>query len=231
MAIDAAAITHNIDQVRERIAGAAKRSHRSADEVTLIAVSKTFPPEAIRAAYAAGLRHFGENRVQELQAKKPELADLPATWHLIGHLQSNKVRRAAEYFDRVDSIDSLPLAQKLNEAAAALNKRLGVLIEVHLGEVTKTGVPASELNALVQSATSLSHLDLLGLMTIPFHSDQPDSARPHFRKLRVLRDEAAQAIGRALPVLSMGMSDDFQIAIEEGSTEVRIGRALFGGRG
>jgi PLP dependent protein len=227
---DVSAIAANITQIQSRIASAAARAKRSPNEITLIAVSKTFPVDAIRAAHAAGLRHFGENRVQEAESKRPQLSDLDATWHLIGHLQSNKARRAAELFHRIDSVDGIALAKKLNEAAAAQNKRLGVLIEVHTGESTKTGVAESELPALADSILALTHLDLLGLMTIPPYSDDPESARPYFQKLRALRDAAAQRIARPLPILSMGMSHDFEIAIEEGSTEVRIGTALFGPR-
>lgn len=230
MALDAAEIPANIADIRERIAAAAQRAGRASNEITLIAVSKTFPAEAIRAAHAAGLRHFGENRIQECETKRPQLADLHATWHLIGHLQSNKIRRAAELFDRVDSVDSLAVAQKLNEAAGAQNKRLGVLIEVHMGEATKSGVAEAELPALAEAAVPLAHLNLLGLMMIPPFSDDPEIARPYFRKLRTLRDETARRIGRPLPVLSMGMSHDFEIAIEEGATEVRIGTGLFGDR-
>jgi hypothetical protein len=230
MPLDASTIAANIAHVRERISRAAQKSGRASDEITLVAVSKTFPVEAIRAAHAAGLRHFGENRVQERESKRPAVADLQATWHLIGHLQSNKARRAAEFFDRIDSVDSLVIAQKLNESAAAQNKRLGILIEVHTGEATKTGVAESELPALAQAAASLSHLDLLGLMTIPPYSDDAALARQYFQKLRELRDRTAQSIARPLPILSMGMSHDFEIAVEEGATEVRIGTALFGQR-
>jgi hypothetical protein len=230
MPLDAAAIDANIADIRERIAAAAQHAGRDPNEITLIAVSKTFPAEAIRAAHATGLRHFGENRIQECETKRPQLADLDATWHLIGHLQSNKVRRAVELFDRVDSVDSLALAQKLNEAAGAQNKRLGILIEVHMGEATKSGVAESDLPALAEAAVSLAHLNLFGLMTIPPFSEDPETARPYFQKLRALRDDAAQRIGRPLPVLSMGMSHDFEIAIEESATEVRIGTALFGDR-
>lgn len=230
MPLDASTIAANIAHVRERISRAAQKSGRASDEITLVAVSKTFPVEAIRAAHAAGLRHFGENRVQERESKRPAVADLQATWHLIGHLQSNKARRAADFFDRIDSVDSLVIAQKLNESAAAQNKRLGILIEVHTGEATKTGVAESELPALAQAAASLSHLDLLGLMTIPPYSDDAALARQYFQKLRELRDRTAQSIARPLPILSMGMSHDFEIAVEEGATEVRIGTALFGQR-
>lgn len=222
----------NLECVRERIARASEHAGRRAEEITLVAVSKTFSADAIRAAYEAGLRSFGENRVQEFEAKQPKLADLTdATWHLIGHLQSNKVRRAAHLFHHVDSIDSLALAQKLDSAAATEPKRLPVLIEVHVGrEATKSGVTEEDLPALADCVEKLPHLELRGLMTIPPFCDDPEAARPYFRKLRELRDRASQRLGRALPALSMGMSHDFEVAIEEGASEIRIGTALFGPR-
>ena len=225
------AIAANLARVRERMARAAERAGYRADEVTLVAVSKTFPAEAIRAAYDAGLREFGENRVQEFEAKRPKLADLDATWHLIGHLQSNKARRAAQLFDRVDSVDSLALAQKLDSGAAEYGKRLPVLIEVHLGdETTKSGVAEADLAALAAGITALAHLELRGLLAIPPYSDDPERARPYFRKLRELRDGLSRRLGRPFRALSMGMSHDFEVAIEEGATEIRVGKALFGGR-
>lgn len=230
MALDAAAIAGNIEHIRGRIARASEQSGRSVKEIALVAVSKTFPAECIRAAHAAGLRHFGENRVQEREAKSAEIADLDAIWHFIGHLQSNKVRRAVELFDRIDSVDSLALARKISDIAATQGKRIGVLIEVHTGEATKSGVAEADLPALTEATASLPYLDLLGLMTVPPYSDDAESARPYFQRLRTLRDETGKRIGRALPVLSMGMSHDFGIAIQEGATEVRIGSAIFGGR-
>ncbi|HKV04765.1 MAG TPA: YggS family pyridoxal phosphate-dependent enzyme [Candidatus Acidoferrales bacterium] len=224
-------IVENLDRVRERIARAAGRAARRAEEVTVVAVSKTFPAEAIRAAYGAGLRAFGENRVQEFESKQTKLADLDATWHLIGHLQSNKARRAAQLFNRVDSVDSLSLAQKLDAAAAAEVKRLPILIEVHLGEeATKSGVDEADLVALAEGISPFSHLELRGLMAVPPYSDDPESARRYFRKLRELRDQLSRRLGRPLPALSMGMSHDFEVAIEEGATEIRIGTSLFGER-
>ncbi len=225
-----AAQAHEIARVRERIAAVAQRAGRNPDEITLVAVSKTFPAESIRSAHAAGLRHFGENRVQEFESKRPHLARLDATWHLIGHLQSNKVRRAVELFDRIDSLDSISLAQKLDRAAAEHKKRLGVLVEIHMGEATKTGVYEKDLPQLAEATVALPNLDLLGLMTVPPYSENPETARPFFQKLRKLRDETARLISRPLPILSIGMSHDFEIAVEEGATEVRIGTALFGER-
>ncbi len=224
-------IRANLAKVREQIAHAAERSGRRAEEITLIAVSKMHPAEAIRAAYESGVRHFGENRVQEWESKQPKVADLDATWHLVGHLQSNKARRAAYLFRRVDTVDDLALAKKLHAAAEAEGKCLPVLIEVHMsGEETKSGVAEVDLPTLAASIAPFAHLVLAGLMAIPPFFDDPEHARPYFRKLRELRDGLAQRLSRALPILSMGMSHDFEIAIEEGATEIRVGSALFGPR-
>lgn len=225
------AIATNIARLRERVAGAAERAGRRADEITIIAVSKTFPADAIRTAYDEGLRHFGENRVQEWESKRTAVVQLDATWHLIGHLQSNKTRRAAYLFNRVDSVDDLALAKRLDAAAAAEGKNLPVLIEVRLSdEDTKSGIGESELVSLAASMAPFGHIDLLGLMTIPPFLDDPERVRPYFRKLRELRDQVSHQIGRKLPVLSMGMSHDFEVAIEEGATEIRVGTAIFGER-
>jgi len=228
---DSSSISKNIQRVRESVSRAAERIGRRAEEITLVAVSKTFPAEAIRDAFAAGVRQFGENRVQEWESKQPLVADLAATWHLIGHLQSNKARRAANLFHRVDSLDSVPLAQKLDAAAAEEGKLLEILIEVRMGEeATKSGVAEAELLALAEGVAALAHLELRGLMTIPPFFEDVNRVRPYFRKLRELRDGLNGQLGRALPVLSMGMSHDFEIAIEEGATEIRVGSALFGER-
>lgn len=224
-------IAANAERLRERVALAAKRVGRSADEITIVAVSKTFPAEAVRAAYEAGFRHFGENRVQEFESKRAELLDLEATWRLIGHLQSNKARRAAEIFDRVDSVDGASLAGRLDTAAAERGKHLPVLIEVHLGgEESKSGVDGAGLAALAKEVGSLAHLQLMGLMAIPPYGDDLEKVRPYFRKLRELRDGLSRELGRELPVLSMGMSHDFEAAIEEGATEIRVGTVIFGER-
>jgi len=235
MAAKVSEISEIIAQVRERIARAAQRAGRRAEEITLVAVSKTFPAEAIRAAYDAGVRHFGENRVQEFEAKRAALADLPdVTWHMIGHVQGNKARKVAELFGRVDSIDRFPMAEKLHAAVAegARGERLPVLIEVRLGgEETKSGVEEANLAQLAEDvAQNCPDLELRGLMAIPPYAEDAEQARPYFRKLRELRHQLRQKIGRELPVLSMGMSHDFEIAIEEGATEVRIGTAIFGER-
>ncbi|MGA2102262.1 MAG: YggS family pyridoxal phosphate-dependent enzyme [Candidatus Sulfotelmatobacter sp.] len=201
-----------------------------------MAVSKTHPAERIREAYAAGLRLFGENRVQEFAGKAGALSDLSlAEWHMIGHLQTNKAGKAAELFGAVDSVDSVKLAEKLDASARALRKKLGVLIEVNVGgEAAKSGVSADslELEQLLVAAPRLEGLEFRGLMTVPPFTDDPKLARPYFRKLRELRDSIA---ARKLPsirvdVLSIGMSHDFEIAIEEGSTCVRVGTAIFGER-
>ncbi len=232
MATQTSSIAQNLGRVRERIASACARAGRRPDEITIIAVSKTFPPDAIRAAHDAGLRHFGENRVQEFEAKREQVKDfVDSIWHFIGHLQSNKVHRAVHLFDRIDSVDSIHLAEKLDSAALAADKRMPFLIEVRLvRESTKTGVTVEELPALVSAVKRLPCLELRGLMTIPPYFDDPEAARPHFRKLRELRDRVRQRLSASLPVLSMGMSHDFEVAIEEGATEIRIGTALFGER-
>lgn len=224
-------IAENLERVRERIARAAARAGREASDITIVAVSKTFSAAAIRSAFEAGLRHFGENRVQEWESKEPELRDLTATWHLVGHLQSNKARRAAHLFTCVDSVDSVALAQKLESAAAEDQKKLPVLIEVHLSdESAKSGVAEPELPVLGETISGMTRLELLGLMTIPPYFDDPERARPYFKKLRELRDELSRALGKSLSVISMGMSHDFEIAIEEGAMEIRIGTAIFGKR-
>ncbi len=201
-----------------------------------MAVSKTFSPEAIREAYNVGLRVFGENKVQEFSSKSEALADLrDAEWHMVGHLQSNKAAKAAELFSAVDSVDSLRLAEKLNSAAVQLQKKLPVLLEINVGgEAAKNGVDrdSQELEGILQAAPQLEHLEIRGLMTVPPFTQDPNAARPYFRKLRELRDQIAR---RRLPriqmdVLSMGMSHDFEVAIEEGSTCVRVGTAIFGER-
>ena len=230
------AISESIAEVRERISAAARRAVRRPEEIALMAVSKTQPPERIREAYEAGQRLFGENRVQEFSAKAGALADLhAAAWHMIGHLQTNKATKTAELFRAVDSVDSLKLAEKLDAAARTLGKKLDVLVEINVGgEAAKSGVaPESrELEDMLLAAPRLEALVLRGLMTVPPFTDNPEGARPFFRKLRALRDTIA---ARKLPALtmdqlSMGMSHDFEVAIEEGSTCVRVGTAIFGER-
>ena len=229
-------LAENIALVRKRMNAAAIRAGRNVDDVTLMAVSKTVPPDLVRAAYMAGVRVFGENRVQEFAEKVAALRDLSdAEWHMIGHLQTNKASKAAELFAAVDSIDSLRLAQKLNSAAQQSGKKLAALIEINVGgEAAKTGVaPEShELEKILQAARSLEHLEIRGLMTIPPLTDDPQAARPYFRIVRELQKQISdRALARvSMNVVSMGMSHDFEIAIEEGSTCVRVGTAIFGER-
>jgi pyridoxal phosphate enzyme (YggS family) len=229
-------IADNLAQIRERISRAALRSGRRPEEITLMAVSKTFPAERIEEAYVAGQRIFGENRVQEFEDKSPALRRLDgAQFHLIGHLQSNKAARAAELFDCIDTLDSARLAKRLYDAAGRMKKKLPVLIEINVGgEEQKSGVPpiSLELEEILTAAPELPHLRICGLMTVPPWSDEAEHARPYFRMLHQIREDLAKrnlpCIG--LDVLSMGMSHDFEVGIEEGSTQVRIGTAIFGRR-
>ena len=224
-------IASNVERVRERIARAAARSDRRPEDVVLVAASKTFSAEAIRAAYDAGIRAFGENRVQEWESKQPDLADIKPSWHLIGHLQSNKARRASRLFDWIDSVDDAELAFKLDDAVGETNEWLAILIEVQVDPtVTKSGVAQVDLPALAEAVVQMPHLQLRGLMAIPPFCEDPRDARPYFRRLRLLRDDLERQFGRAFPELSMGMSHDFEVAIEEGSTQVRVGSAIFGDR-
>ena len=229
-------IAENIARVRERVAFAARRAGRKPEEVSLMAVTKTHPAEPIREAYAAGVRLFGENRVQEFGKKAEALGDLQgAEWHMIGHLQSNKAANAAELFNAIDSLDSLKLAEKLNASAQKLSKKLAVLIEINVGgEAAKSGVaPGSrELETIWEAVPRLANLEFCGLMTIPPFTENPEDARPYFRQLRSLRDALAarKLPGIGMSVLSMGMSHDFEVGIEEGSTCVRVGTAIFGER-
>ncbi|PYV58101.1 MAG: YggS family pyridoxal phosphate-dependent enzyme [Acidobacteria bacterium] len=229
-------IAVNIARLHEAIASAAHRAGRDPRNIHLMAVTKTVPPERIREAYDAGLRLFGENRVQEFAAKADGLRDLVgAEWHMIGHLQSNKAVKAAELFARVDSVDSLRLAQKLNTAASQLGKKLSVLIEINIGgEQVKNGVApdSAELEHLLTGAPEFSSLEFRGLMTVPPYNDDPEQSRQHFREMRELFNQIARRnlASIRMDVLSMGMSHDFEVAIEEGSSCVRIGAAIFGER-
>ncbi|MGA7630321.1 MAG: YggS family pyridoxal phosphate-dependent enzyme [Terriglobales bacterium] len=229
-------IAENIARVHERIAVVARRAGRNPDEITLMAVSKTFPAQSIREAYAAGLRVFGENRVQEFAGKAAALGDLTdLEWHLIGHLQTNKAAKATELFDCVDSVDSLRMAEKLDASARSASKILPVLIEINVGgETAKSGVApdSGELEQILTSATRWGNLKINGLMTVPPYAEDPEGSRTYFRQLRQIRERTA---ARSLPeismeVLSMGMSHDFVVAIEEGATCVRVGTAIFGER-
>ena len=224
-------IADNLSRLHEEIATACRRAGRLDSDVALMAVSKVHPVEAILEAYAAGQRLFGENRVQEFQEKSARLCSLTgAAFHLIGPLQSNKTNKAAELFDAVDAVDSLKIAQRLDTAAAALGKRLPVLIEVKLShEESKHGIAPAELTALLEAMQGLKAVEVVGLMTVPPWSEDAETARPYFRELRRLRDEAAVRFPRVTQ-LSMGMSNDFAVAIEEGSTCVRVGTSIFGKR-
>jgi hypothetical protein len=231
--MDREQIAVNFRRVQERIADAARKAGRRAEEITLIGVSKTQPAEAVRAGYEAGLRHFGENRVQEWEGKRGALGDLQATWHLIGHLQSNKAARAAGIFHSVDSVDDFALAQRLDRTRDGQSevRKLRVLLEVRVEEEeSKSGVKIGEVEALAQKVAALSQLELAGLMCIPPFLEDAEKVRPYFRRLRELRDSLAKKTGRDFPVLSMGMSHDFEVAVEEGATEVRVGTAIFGSR-
>lgn len=215
--------------INEKIAAACERAGRDFFDVTLVAVSKTVEPERIRQAIEAGVRVLGENRVQEAAAKMPALAGIVAEhqveWHLIGHLQSNKARRAVELFSVVQSVDSFKLAERLNVVAGELGKRLPVFIEVNLGgETAKAGAEPDAVLPLCEQVGTLANLELKGLMAVPPFLENAEEVRPFFRRLRTLRDQAQ------LKELSMGMSHDFEIAIEEGATIVRVGTALFGER-
>ena len=218
--------------IRARIARAAGRAGRDPASVTLVAVSKTFPVDAVRDAALAGQVEFGENKVQEALAKMDATRDLTIRWHLVGHLQSNKARKAAQ-FDVVHSIDSASLLSKVDEAAAAMGRNPRLLVQVDLaGEATKFGAAEDELPAIFEAARAALAAKTVGLMLIPPAADDPEQARPYFRRLHELRDRlVARGVDRCLlNELSMGMSHDFEVAIEEGATLVRVGTAIFGAR-
>jgi pyridoxal phosphate enzyme (YggS family) len=223
--------------IKDRIAAACARTGREASEVTLLGVTKTVAPELIKPAIESGLRVVGENRVQEAVSKISELKEITSyynvEWHLIGHLQSNKARRAVELFDAIQSIDSLRLAERLDDLLGESGKRMPVLIEVNLGdEASKSGISAREALSLCEQMLKFANLELRGLMAVPPFLDKPEDVRPFFRRLRELHDEARRVgiVGEKFTELSMGMSHDFEVAIEEGATLVRIGTALFGER-
>ncbi len=227
--LSASEIAARLDTVRARMSVASRRAGRDPAAVRLILASKTQPPEAIRAAYHAGAREFGENYVQEAIVKRESLADLgDLRWHLIGHLQRNKAKLAAATFAMIESLDSETLAQAL--ARAQPSPPLPVLIEINVGgEASKSGLEPAAAAALIDAVRGL--VEVRGLMTIPPPGENAEAARPYFTRLRDLRDRLARTSGLALSELSMGMTDDFEIAIEEGATIVRIGRAVFGERG
>jgi len=223
-----------LERVREKIAAAIARANRQSEEVTLVAVSKTHPPEMINEGLVAGLTDFGENRVQEAEEKIPQVGRDKARWHLIGHLQSNKARRAGELFDVIHSLDSAGLAQKLNRYCLELHRsEFPVLIQVDLAhEATKSGATEDQLGEIVDAVRQSAALRLIGLMTLPPFFEDVEQVRPFFRKLRELRDELRRqgVFGDQPGELSMGMTHDYEIAIEEGATMLRIGTAIFGER-
>ena len=217
-------IEERLQEVHRRISSACRRAGRSPDEVTLVAISKTVAPADIVEAYRAGLRHFGENRVQEVETKLPSLlpAMPDATWHMVGHLQTNKVRKAADLFAIIHSVDSIRLAQGLSRYATG---KLTVLMEVNVsGEASKEGVSPDAAADLAAGVRALPNLDLSGLMTVAPQMEDPEAVRPVFRRLREMRDSLG------LQHLSMGMTEDFEVAVEEGATMIRLGRAIFGPR-
>jgi len=232
---EAVPLVERLGLVRARISDAARRSSRSPEDVTLVAVSKTHPVEAIQAALLAGVTDFGENRVQEAETKIPVIDGKMAKWHLIGHLQSNKTRRAVELFDVIHSLDSASLALRLDRVCEELSREaLPVLVQVDLGhEATKTGVDEGEIREVVTAVQRCHRLQLIGLMTLPPFFEKAERVRPYLRRLRQLRDELQTngAFGDRRGELSMGMTHDFEIAIEEGATMARVGTAIFGERG
>ena len=226
-------LTERLAGVRARIAAAARSAGRDPASVRLIAVSKTFPIDAIREAYAAGQRDFGENRVQEALQKIEASADLEIRWHLLGHLQTNKARKAGPAFAMVQSVDSVELLEKLDQAAADAGANPELLIQVDLaGEATKFGTRPGEVPRLFEAAARCRAARVVGLMTLPPAADAPEDARPWFARLRGLRDEwlASGVPASMLHELSMGMSGDFDVAVQEGATIVRVGTAIFGSR-
>lgn len=226
-------IPANLARIRERIANAAGRAGRSPDDVRLIAVSKTHPLEAVLAAADAGQRDFGENKVQEALQKIAQSTDNRLKWHLIGHLQSNKARKAAGAAHAIHAIDSVDLLKRIDQAAAEAGRTIDVLIQVDLAlEDSKFGAPATEVAAIAAAAESCTAAKLTGLMLLPPVAENPEDARPWFARLRALRDELVDSgvAAERLRELSMGMSHDFEVAIEEGATMVRVGTAIFGER-
>lgn len=219
--------------MRERIAAAAEAAGRRTEDVRLLAVSKTFGAGHVRAAYAAGQREFGENKVQEALQKIADTADIPIGWHLIGHLQSNKSKRAAAAFGAIHSIDSVDLLERVDRAAAEAGTRPEVFLQVDLaGETTKFGATDTDVEAIAQAGARCEAARMIGLMILPPWSDDPEAARPYFRRLRDMRDRlVANGIDAShMARLSMGMSHDFEVAIQEGATDVRVGTAIFGKR-
>jgi PLP dependent protein len=228
-------LSERITSVRRRVDEAARRCNRAPEEITLVAISKTHPPEVLKDALTLGLTDLGENRVQEAEGKIVALGRNAVRWHLVGHLQSNKSRRAVQLFDVIHSLDSVALAQRLDRLCIAEGRaQLPVLIQIDLGgETTKTGIDPQGLPELLDALRDLERVRLIGLMTLPPYFENPDCGRPYYKTLRGLRDKLQREgrFGERAGELSMGMSHDFEIAIEEGATIVRVGTAIFGARG
>ncbi|MFO1514988.1 MAG: YggS family pyridoxal phosphate-dependent enzyme [Verrucomicrobiota bacterium] len=223
-------LTDNLAEIQQRIRAACERADREPNSITLLAVTKTHPPEVIQSAVEAGLTFFGENKIQEAKAKIP-LCPGRARWHFIGHLQSNKCRDAVELFEMIESVDSLAIAQEINKRAAQAAKTMPVLLEVNVaGEASKFGYKPEKMLAELKELNQLPRLEIHGLMAVPPWSPSAESSRPHFQRLRELKAQAESELGAPLPHLSMGMSGDFEVAIEEGATIIRVGTALFGER-
>lgn len=224
-------IAKNLEEIKNRIGAAARRAGRNPGEITLVAVAKGQPAEKILEAIEAGQRDFGENYAQELSGHVSAVGASVIHWHFIGHLQRNKVKQIIDKIALIHSVDSLELAREIDRRAAAIGRIQPILIEVNPGgEKTKTGIPPAEAESLASSIGGLDHLQLKGLMVIPPYHPDPEKARPYFRKLREIRNRINEKIPQGLTELSMGMTDDFEIAIEEGATIVRIGTGIFGER-
>ena len=223
-------LAENLEQIEKRNHAACERAGRSRDSVLLLAVSKTHPPETIGEAVNLGLTHFGENKIQEAKAKIPNSPG-KARWHFIGHLQSNKCRDAVELFEIIQGVDSLNIAQEINKRAEQAGKTMPILLEINVaGEGSKFGYHPEQMLADLKTINALPRLEIHGLMAIPPYTSVPEKARPYFQKLRELKQQAETVLGAPLPQLSMGMSGDFEVAIEEGATIIRVGTALFGER-
>jgi pyridoxal phosphate enzyme (YggS family) len=228
------AVGERLKVVQSRLAAAAQRANRAPNDITLIAISKTHPAAAIRSLVQLGVTDVGENRVQEAESKIYDVGRQSARWHLVGHLQANKARKAVKLFDLIHSLDSVELAERLNRLCTEQGRdKLQVMIQVELGgEITKSGIKESEVATLARTTAALERLELIGLMTLPPFFDEPEAARPYFAKLRELRDKLAGEglFGNRAGELSMGMTNDLETAIEEGATMVRVGTAIFGER-
>jgi pyridoxal phosphate enzyme (YggS family) len=223
-------LADNLAAIQQRIVAASARSGRTPDSVILLAVTKSQPPEVVREAADCGQILFGENKVQEAKAK---ISSCPGRlrWHFIGHLQSNKCRDAVQLFEMIQSVDSLPLAQEISQRAEQAARKMPVLLEINVaGEASKFGYSPDKLLTELKAISALPRIEIQGLMTVPPWSPEPEKSRSHFRRLRELKQQCEQVLGGSLPHLSMGMSGDFEVAIEEGATLVRIGTALFGPR-